>query len=33
MVVSINTNVAGRPAGTLADAELHVEDQDGPLSG
>ena len=33
MVVRINTNVAGRPAGKLANAELHFEDQDGPLSG
>ena len=33
MVVRIEMNVAGRPAGKLADAELHFEDQDGPLSG
>ena len=33
MVVRIEANVAGRPAGKLADAELHFEDQDGPLRG
>ena len=33
MVVRINMSSAGCPADKLADAELHVEDQDGPLRG
>ncbi len=33
MIVSINVNNAGKPAGKLADAELHFEKHDGILDG
>ena len=33
MFVKIYMSSAGNPAAKLADAELHFEDQDGPLSG
>jgi len=33
MTVKIDINHAGKPAGKLADAELHFDGQDGPLNG